>query len=132
VTRIVMGSHRIGLLMTVPLVLVTLALAGSAIWDARPLPACFAGRMDPLNPAYRCRHMTTVGGAPIQTVGVPGPGMVRTVEQGSVSGMPDFTPAGLAALMALGVYGLSRGLGWLVSRRRRWFGRWSLIPPSGG
>lgn len=120
--RIVMSPHRVGLLMAAPLVLVALVLAGTATWDARPLPDCSAGRVDPLNPVYRCRHMTMIGGTPVQTVGVTGPGLVRMVEQGSVSGMPDFRSAGLAALGALGLYSLSRGLGWLVSRRRRWLG----------
>jgi hypothetical protein len=123
VIRIVMSPHRIGLLMAAPLVLIALVLAGIATWDARPLPACSAGRIDPLNPVYRCRQVTMIAGAPVQTVGVTGPGLVRMVEQGSVSGMPDFRSAGLAVLGALGLYGLSRGLGWLVRRRRRWLAR---------
>lgn len=117
--RIVMSPHRIGLLLAAPLVLIAMVLAGTATWDARPLPACSAGRVDPLNPVYRCRRVTMIAGAFVQTVGVTGPGLVRTVEQGTVSGMPDFRSAGLAALGALGLYGLSRGSGWLVSRRRR-------------
>ncbi|MFC5556204.1 hypothetical protein ACFPQ7_20335, partial [Methylobacterium iners] len=83
--RIVMSPHRIGLLMAAPLVLVTLALAGTAIWDARPLPACLAGRIDPVDPVYRCRHLTMIRGVPVQSVSGTGPGLVRTVEQGPVS-----------------------------------------------
>ncbi|MFC5556035.1 hypothetical protein, partial [Methylobacterium iners] len=73
-------------------------------------------RIDPVDPVYRCRHLTMIRGVPVQSVSGTGPGLVRTVEQGPVSGMPDFSSAGLAALGALGLDGLRRGFVWLVSR----------------
>ena len=42
----------------------------------------------------------------------------RPVEQGSISGVRDFKLPGLAALCGLILYGLSRGLGWVLHRRR--------------
>lgn len=132
VIRISTCSHRIGLLMAMPLVMLTLVLAGIAIWEARPLPACFAGGVNPLNPTYRCRHMTIVGGVPVRPLTVTESGSVRRVEQGSVSGMPDFSSAGFAALAAFALYGISRALGWLVGQRPLTLKGWGLTAPSDG
>ena len=117
-TRVPLSSHRIGLLLAAPLMLLALVLAGMAVWEARPLPACSASGIDPRNPLYRCRRVTMVGGVavlPREAASTPG---LRVVEQGSVSGMPDLRSSGLAFLCALILYGLSRSFGWVLTRRR--------------
>ena len=116
-THIPRWSHRIGLLLAAPVMLLALILAGMAIWEARPLPACGASGIDPHNPVLRCRRVTVIGGVPVssrEAGGIPG---LRAIEQGSVSGMPDLRSSGLAALCGLILYGLSRGLGTILNRR---------------
>lgn len=117
-TRIPVWSHRIGLLLAVPFLLVALILAGMAIWEARPLPACGASGIDPLNPVHRCRRVTMIRGIPMLSQEAGNSSGVRVIEQGSVSGMPDLKSSGLAALCGLILYGFSRGFGWVLHRRR--------------
>lgn len=107
----------LSLVLTVPCVLLALALAGHAVWEARPLPACLSGGLDPFHPALRCRRVTMMGGVPV-TWGVEGSSL-KVVERGSVSGMPDLRPAGLAVVLALVVYLTSWGIDWLLRRRVR-------------
>ncbi|WP_210168667.1 hypothetical protein [Methylobacterium sp. Leaf108] len=117
-TRIPLWSHRIGLMLAGPVMLFAFVLAGMATWEARPLPACGAGGIDMLNPALRCRRMTMIRGMPVspqEAAGVPG---MQMIEQGTVSGMPDLRPAGLAALCGLLLYGVSRIVGQALHRRR--------------
>lgn len=117
-TRIPLGSHRIGLLLATPFMLFSLVLAGMAVWEARPLPACGASGIDPHNPAHRCRRVTMIGGMPVSPREAGSTVGMRAIEQGSVSGMPDVRPSGLAALCGLILYGLSRSLGRVLNRRR--------------
>ena len=116
-TRIPLRSHRIGLLLAAPVMLFALVLAGMAIWDARPLPACGASGIDPLNPVLRCRRVRMIGGIPVSPRDAGSASGLRVIEQGTVSGMPDLRPSGLAALFGLLLYGLSRSLGWVFRRR---------------
>jgi hypothetical protein len=110
-------TQRIGLALTLPCALLALVLATQAVWDARPLPACFRSGLDPFHPAQKCRRVTVVGGVPVPTGPEGSP--LRMVEQGSVSGMPDFRPAGMATLAALALYLASRGFDRLWRRRVR-------------
>ena len=110
-------SHRIGLLLASPLMLIALILTGLAIWEARPLPACGACGIDQHNPAFRCRRVRVVGGIHVAPREAGTTSVLTPVGQGSVSGMPDFRLAGLAALCGLILYGLSRSLGWVLNRR---------------
>jgi len=84
--------RRLGLALTIPCVLLALALAGHAVWEARPLPACLPGGLDPLHPAQKCRRVTMVGGVPVNAAAEGS--SLKMVEQGSVSGMPDLRPQG--------------------------------------
>ncbi|WP_375410845.1 hypothetical protein [uncultured Methylobacterium sp.] len=117
-TRIPRWSHRIGLLLAAPFLLFALVLAGTAVWEARPLPACGASGIDPLNPVLRCRRLTMVGGIPVPSREAVSASGLRVIEQGTVSGMPDLRSSGLAFLCGLVLYGLSRGFGRVLSRRR--------------
>ena len=109
--------HRLGLMLAVPCLLLALALAGQAAWEARPLPTCLPSGIDPLNPAQKCRRVTMLGG--VAVVGGTASSSLKMVEQGTVSGVPDLRLAGLAALAALALYLAGWGLGWLVGRRVR-------------
>lgn len=109
--------RRFGLALTAPCVLLAFALAGHAVWEARPLPACLSGGLDPLHPAQKCRRVTMMGGVPV--TGAVGSSSLKVVEQGSVSGMPDLRPAGLAVVLALVIYLASWGIDWLSRRRTR-------------
>lgn len=116
-TRVPSWSHRIGLVLAAPLMLLALVLAGMAVWEARPLPACLASGIDPLNPVHRCRRLTMIRGIPVspgEAESTPG---LRVIEQGTVSGMPDLRSSGLAFLCGLILYGLTRSLGWVLNRR---------------
>ena len=117
-TRIPNRFHRIGLLLAAPFMLFALVLAGMATWDARPLPACSAGGIDPLNPVLRCRRVTMIRGIAVTPHEAENSTALWLIEQGTVSGMPDFRSSGLAALCGLILYGLSRSLGWVLNRRR--------------
>ena len=117
-TRIPLWSHRIGLLLAAPLMLFALVLAGTAVWEARPLPACGASGIDPRNPVYRCRRVTMIGGVPVSPRETGSTPSLKAIEQGSVSGMPDLRASGLAFFCGLVLYGLSRSLGWALNRRR--------------
>lgn len=116
-TRVPLSSHRIGLLLAAPLMLLAFVLAGTAIWEARPLPACGASGIDPHNPVHRCRRVTMVRGVPVSSREAGSTPGLRAVEQGSVSGMPDLRSSGLAFLCGLALYGVSRSLGWFLNRR---------------
>jgi hypothetical protein len=109
--------RRLGLALAVPCVLLACALAGHAVWEARPLPACTSGGLDPLHPAQKCRRVSMIGGVPV--TGAVGSSSLKLVEQGSVSGMPDLRPAGLAVVLALVIYLTSWGIDWLSRRRTR-------------
>ncbi|MBX9761208.1 MAG: hypothetical protein K2Y29_20695 [Beijerinckiaceae bacterium] len=109
--------RRFGLALTVPCVLLAFALAGHAVWEARPLPACLSGGLDPFHPAQKCRRVTMMGGVPV--TGTVGGSSLKVVEQGSVSGMPDLRPAGLAVVLALVIYLTSWGIDRLLQRRVR-------------
>ena len=111
------GQQRIGLALAAPCLLLALVLAGQAVWEARPLPACLSGGLDPFHPAQKCRRVTMVGGV-LVTPEAAGTSL-RMVERGSVSGMPDLGPAGMATLAALIVYLTSWGFDWLMRRRVR-------------
>jgi len=58
-----------------------------------------------------------MGGVPV--TGAVGGSSLKLVEQGSVSGMPDLRPAGLAVVLALVIYLTSWGIDWLLRRRFR-------------
>jgi len=58
-----------------------------------------------------------MGGVPV--IGAVGSSSLKVVEQGSVSGMPDLRPAGLAVVLALVIYLTSWGIEWLSRRRTR-------------
>jgi len=58
-----------------------------------------------------------MGGVPV--TGAVGSSSLKVVEQGSVSGMPDLRPAGLAVVLALVIYLASWGIDWLSRRRTR-------------
>ena len=109
--------RRLGLALTVPCVLLAFSLAGHALWEARPLPACLSGGLDPFHPAQKCRRVTMIGGVPV-TAAAEGSSL-KLVERGSVSGMPDLRPAGLAILTALVIYLTSWSIDRLSRRRVR-------------
>ena len=117
-TRVPLSSHRIGLLLATPLMLLALVLAGMAVWEARPLPACGASGIDPRNPVFRCRRVTMIGGIPVPPQEAGNSSGLRVIEQGSVSGMPDLRSSGLAFLCGLILYGVSRSFGRVFNRRR--------------
>jgi hypothetical protein len=58
-------GRYLGLTLAAPCLLLALALAGYAVWEARPLPACLAGGIDPLNPAQKCRMLIVREGEPV-------------------------------------------------------------------
>ena len=110
-------TQRVGLALTLSCVLLAFALAGHAVWQARPLPACLPGGLDLRNPAQKCRRVTMMGGVPV-TAGAEGSSL-KLVERGSVSGMPDLRPAGMATLAAFVLYLASWGFDRLLRRRVR-------------
>ena len=116
-TRIPVRSHRIGLLLAAPLMLFAFVLAGMAVWEARPLPACGASGIDPFNPVLRCRRVTMIRGIPVPPREAESASGLRVIEQGTVSGMPDLRSSGLAFLCGLILYGLSRSFGSVLGRR---------------
>ncbi len=113
--RVPRWSHYLGLTLAIPCLLIALALASYAVWEARPLPACLAGGLDPLNPAQKCRWLIVRGGEPVLQGAAPNG--VTLVEEGTVSALPDFSAAERAALAAMGLYLAGCGIGWSVGRR---------------
>lgn len=108
--------RRLAWFVAVPCLLLALILAGQATWDARPLPACLASGLDPLNPVQKCRRLVQLRDS--HAAGTTNRNLTL-IEQGTVSGVPDLRPAGIAALVALMLYFAICGLGWLVDHRQK-------------
>lgn len=114
VSRLSRWSHRIGLAAAAPPLVLALWLGGVATWEARPLPPCLAGGLNPLHPAQKCRRAPVPIGrsVPVEAAGF---GSLRLVEQGTVSGIPDFRNAGFLATLSLALYLTSRACGRLLA-----------------
>lgn len=115
VSRITGWSHRLGLALAAPAMLAALWFGAVATWDTRPLPRCVDNGLDLLNPTQKCRRYPVPSGPPSSNSDT-GSGHVLMVEQGTVSGAPDFRSAGRAAGLGIALYLASRGIGWLLSR----------------
>ena len=119
VSHVSRWSHRIGLVLAGPPLALAIWLGSVATWNARPLPPCHAGGLDPLKPTQKCRR------APVPAVqgslGESGSvASLRLIEQGTVSGVPDFRSAGSAAMVSLALYLASRAGGrFAILIRRR-------------
>lgn len=111
-------SHRLGLALAAPALLAALWLGAVATWETRPLPRCVGNGLDLLNPTQKCRRYPVPSGPP-SLYSDAGSAHFLLVEQGTVSGAPDFRSAGGAAALSLMLYLVSRGLGWLLSRLAR-------------
>jgi hypothetical protein len=118
VSHVSRWSHRIGLVLAGPPLVLAIWLGSVATWDARPLPPCTAGGLDPLKPIQKCRRVPVPAGqsAPVELAGFT---PVRLIEQGTVSGVPDFRSAGFAATLSLALYLASRVGGRLTAHIRR-------------
>lgn len=128
-SRVSRRFHGVGLVLACPLLLLALGLGAVATWEARPLPACLPSGLDPLHPLQKCRRAPRPLGPSASSDPTSLP-PVRQVEQGSVSGVPDFDAAGSAAGLALALYLASRGLGWIAEALLRRRARTAL--PLGG
>ena len=115
VSRISTWSHRLGLALAAPVLLAALWLGAVATWDTRPLPKCVGNGLDLLNPTQKCRRYPVPSGPP-SSYADSGLGHLLMIEQGTVSGAPDFRSAGRAAALSLALYLASRGLGWFLGR----------------
>lgn len=117
-SRISARSHRVGLALALPCLLLAVGFGAVATWETRPLPPCGGG----VGFALKCRRIAAPSGWDEQRILDLLP-TTRQVEFGGISGVPDLAASGVAVLVALLLYLGSRGLGWILAGRARHLAR---------